>query len=176
MVIPLVMHRGVCSRLADEDCNAKVVDYTQYKDLPGELARRYGDQPFDNIIDSFGNQIVYKQCARYLKPEGVYHAASVHYSKYTFFHLLKSVTTIGLNIIWPRSRWLGGTGRKWKTASLMEPDVEMTERVMNMFGEGKLRVAVDSEWPFEKVHDAYDVLSSGHAAGKVIVKVNEEEG
>ncbi|KXX78976.1 putative quinone-oxidoreductase, chloroplastic [Madurella mycetomatis] len=162
---------GVCSGKN----KAMVVDYTQYKDLPGELARRYGDRPFDNIIDSFGNQTVYKQCSRYLKPEGVYHAASVHYSKYSFCHLLKSVMTIGLNIIWPRPRWLRGTGRKWKTASLMAPSVEMMERVVNMFGEGKLRVAVDSEWPFEKAHDAYDVLSSGHAAGKVIVRVNEEE-
>ncbi|GAB1314442.1 Phosphatidylinositol transfer protein (PITP) [Madurella fahalii] len=153
----------------------EVVDYTQYKDLPGELARRYGDQPFDNIIDAYGDQAVYKQCARYLKPEGVYDAASIHYSSYTFCDLFKSVITIGLNIIWPRSPWLGGTGRKWKVASLMEPGVEMMERVVKMFGEGKLRVAVDSEWPFEKVHDAYDVLLSGHAAGKIIVKVDEEE-
>ncbi|KAH6850609.1 hypothetical protein B0I37DRAFT_413996 [Chaetomium sp. MPI-CAGE-AT-0009] len=152
----------------------EVVDYTQYKDLPGELARRFGDQPFDNIIDSFGNQELYKQCARYLKPEGMYNAAAIHYSEYTFWALLKSVLTMAANTIWPRSTWLGGTGRTWKVASLMDPEVEMMERVVKQFGDGKLRVAVDSEFPFEKVHEALDVLKSGHAAGKVIIKVNDE--
>lgn len=151
-----------------------MVDYTQYKDMPGELARRYGDRPFDNIIDAYGDQALYMQCARYLKPEGVYDAASIHYDSYTFWGLFKSVATIGLNIIWPRSRWLGGTGRRWKITSLMDPPVEMMERVARMLGEGRLRVPVDSEWPFDKVYEAYDVLASGHAAGKIIVKVEED--
>lgn len=150
-----------------------MVDYTQYKDLPGELARRYGDRPFDHIIDTYGNQELYKQCARYLKPEGMYNAASIHYSNYTVWELLKSGLTLVANTIWPRSTWLGGTGRTWKAASMMDPGREMMERVVKLFGEGKLRVAVDSEWPFDKVHDALDVVKSGHAAGKVIVRVNE---
>lgn len=58
---------------------------------------------------------------------------------------------------------------------MMDPGQEAMQRVVDMFGEGKLRVAVDSEWPFEKVHEAFDVLYSGHAAGKVIIKVNEDE-
>jgi NADPH:quinone reductase-like Zn-dependent oxidoreductase len=57
---------------------------------------------------------------------------------------------------------------------MMDPGLEMLERVVKLFGEGKLRVAVDSEWPFDKVHEAFDVLKAGHAAGKVIIKVNEE--
>lgn len=150
-----------------------MVDYTQYKDLPGELARRFGDRPFDHIIDAYGNQELYKQCARYLKPEGMYNAASIHYSEYTFWALLKSVLTLVANTIWPRSTWLGGTGRTWKAASMMDPGLEMMERVVKQFGEGKLRVLVDSEWPFEKIHEALDVVRSGHAAGKVIIKVNE---
>ena len=138
------------------------------------MARRYGEQPFDHIIDAFGNQTVYKQCARYLKPEGVYDAASVHYDHYTFWQLLKSGLTIMANGMWPRSTWLGGTGRTWKAASMMDPGQEMMQRIVKMFGEGKLRVVVDSEWPFDKVHEAFDVLYSGHAAGKVIIKVDDE--
>jgi NADPH:quinone reductase-like Zn-dependent oxidoreductase len=152
----------------------QVVDYTQYSELPGELARRYGDQPFDNIIDAFGNQQVYKNCARYLKAEGMYNAVSIHYSDYTFWELLKSGLTLLTNTIWPRARWLGGTGRTWKAASMMDPGLEMMERVVKLFGDGKLRVVIDSEWPFDKVHEALDVVKSGHAAGKVIIKVAED--
>lgn len=151
-----------------------MIDYTQYPDLPGELARRFGEQPFDNIIDAYGKQEVYKACARYLKPEGMYNAASVHYDNYTTWDLLKSGLTLAANAIWPRSPWLGGTGRTWQAASMMDPGREMMERVVGLFGEGKLRVVVDSEWPFDKVHEGFDVLKGGHAAGKVIIKVNEE--
>ncbi|KAL2131050.1 hypothetical protein VTI74DRAFT_5613 [Chaetomium olivicolor] len=163
-------NRGLVEGLGADE----VIDYTQYPDLPGELAKRFAHQPFDNIIDTFGNQQVYKQCARFLKPEGVYSATSIHYDDYTFWQLLKSGLTILSNTIWPKSTWLGGTGRTWKAASMMDPGLETMERIVQMFGEGKLRVVVDSEWPFEKVHEALDVLKSGHAAGKVIIKVNED--
>ncbi|KAK4099550.1 NAD(P)-binding protein [Parathielavia hyrcaniae] len=152
----------------------EVIDYTQYADLPGELTKRYGAQPFDHIIDCFGNQDVYKSSARYLKAEGMYNAASISYADYTFWELLKCGMTLLTNSIWPRSQWLGGTGRKFKSASMMDPGVDTMERLVKLLGDGKLRIVVDSEWPFEKVHDAFDVLKTGHAAGKVIVKVNEE--
>jgi NADPH:quinone reductase-like Zn-dependent oxidoreductase len=151
-----------------------VIDYTQYPDLPGELTRRFRDQPFDNIIDAYGNQQLYKRCAQYLKPEGMYNAAAIHYNDYTTWELVKSGLSLVGNAIWPRSPWLGGTGRTWKSTNMMDPGLEMLERVVKLFGEGKLRVAVDSEWPFDKVLEAFDVLKGGHAAGKVIIKVNEE--
>ncbi len=171
---------GVCSGRNEEMVKGlgvdEVVDYTRCDggDLPGELARRYGDRPFDCVIDTFGDQAVYKQCARYLKPEGMYNAASIHYTDYTVWKLLGSVLAIIGNTVWPRSTWLGGTGRRWKAASMMDPGLEMMERVVKLFGDGKLRVVVDSEWPFDKVHEALDVVKSGHAAGKVIIKVNED--
>ena len=170
---------GVCSGRNEEMVKGlgadEVVDYTRCDgDLAGELARRYGERPFDCVIDTFGDQAVYKQCARYLKPEGMYNAASIHYADYTVWELLKSVVAIVGNTVWPRSTWLGGTGRRWKVASLMDPGLEMMERVVKLFGDGKLRVVVDSEWPFDKVHEGLDIVRSGHAAGKVIIKVNED--
>ncbi len=170
---------GVCSGRNEELVKGlgadEVVDYTRCDgDLPGELARRYGDRPFDCVIDTFGNQAVYKQCARYLKPEGMYNAASIHYTDYTVWKLLMSVVAIVGNTVWPRSTWLGGTGRRWKAASMMDPGLEMMERVVKLFEDGKLRVVVDSEWSFDKVHEALDIVRSGHAAGKVIIKVNED--
>ncbi|KAK3328290.1 hypothetical protein B0T19DRAFT_186331 [Cercophora scortea] len=154
----------------------EVIDYTQFAKVEDELARRFGDQPFDAIVDGFGSQAVYKSCARYLKPGGIYSAAGVHASSMSVGPVLKSGLVMFANAIWPRSVWLGGTGRTWKAVSMMDPGRELMERLVGMFGEGKLRVAVDSEWPFEQVLEAYDVLVSGRARGKVIIKVNGEGG
>ncbi|KAK0727853.1 hypothetical protein B0T26DRAFT_638468 [Lasiosphaeria miniovina] len=151
----------------------RVVDYTQHANLADELARRYGQ--FDAVIDAFGDQALYKSCARILKPGGVYSAAGVHSATFSLWAVLKVGLTLAANALWPRTKWLGGTGRTWKAASMMDPGVELMERVVGLLGEGKLRVAVDSEWPFDKALDAFDVLLSGRARGKILIKVNDDE-
>ncbi|KAK4175156.1 putative dehydrogenase [Triangularia setosa] len=155
----------------------EVVDYTQHKNLPGYLTDKFGgdNNKFDHIIDGFGNQELYKACAGFLKEEGVYDAASIHYDTYRYWDLFKSVVKIGLNIVWPRSRWLGGTGRRFKICSLDDPGLDMMDYLAGMLGEGRLKVAVDSVWGFGEVDKGFDVLMGGHAAGKVVVKVGEGE-
>ncbi|KAK0719633.1 hypothetical protein B0H67DRAFT_484476 [Lasiosphaeris hirsuta] len=150
-----------------------VLDYTRYGDLVGELATRYGGKPFDVIIDGWGNQMLFNHCARFLKPEGFYNAASIHYDGFAAWPVLVSGLTLLWNAIRPKSTWLGGTGRNWMAANMMDPGIEFMEQVVALFTEGKIRVVVDSEWSFEQVHEAFDVLISGRARGKVIVKVAE---
>ncbi|KAK3685127.1 hypothetical protein B0T22DRAFT_516972 [Podospora appendiculata] len=167
---------GVCSGRNVEMVKGlgadEVIDYTQFAKVEDELAKRFGSQPFDAIVDGFGSQAVYKNCARYLKPGGIYSAAGVHAATLSVGSVLKSGLVMLANAIWPGSAWLGGTGRTWKAVSMMDRGPELMERVVGLFADGKLRVAVDSEWPFEQVLEAYDVLVSGRARGKVIVKVD----
>ncbi len=59
---------------------------------------------------------------------------------------------------------------------MMDPGLEFMERVVALFGEGKLKVVVDSEWEFEQVLEAYDVLLSGRAKGKIIIRVDGGDG
>ncbi|KAK0658703.1 hypothetical protein QBC41DRAFT_331854 [Cercophora samala] len=154
----------------------EVVDYTQHGDLSGYLSGRFGGEGrFDHVIDGYGNQELYKNCAGFLKEEGVYEAAGIHYTSYRYWDLFKSVVTIGLNLVWPRSRWLGGTGRRFKICSLDDPGMEMMQLLADMLGDGRIRVAVDSVWGWEEVKEGFDVLMGGHAAGKVVIKVGEEE-
>ena len=150
---------------------AKVIDYTQHECLADELARRYGGAPFDTVIDAVGSQALFSRCADFLKADGIYDAASVHYDEYAVGAVLRSGLTLLWNAVRPKSPWLGGTDRRWKAVSMMDPGVEMMEDVVAMFADGRVRVAVDSEWPFEQVLDAYDVVLGGHARGKVVINV-----
>ncbi|KAK3358938.1 hypothetical protein B0T25DRAFT_531542 [Lasiosphaeria hispida] len=169
---------AVCSGRNEETVRGlganEVVDYTRYTgDLAGELARRYGETPFDVIIDGWGNQTLFNHCAGFLKPEGVYNTASIHYSGFTGWPVIVAALKLIWNVIRPKSAWLGGTGRSWMTATMLDPGVEFMDQVVALFAEGKIRVVVDSEWSFEQVHEAYDVLISGRARGKVVVKIAE---
>lgn len=58
----------------------------------------------------------------------------------------------------------------------MQPSREMMEELVEMCVTGKLRVARDREWEFEELKEAMGVLEGGHARGKVVVKVDGEDG
>lgn len=149
----------------------EVIDYTQYKDLAGELTRRYGGEKFDVILDAYGSQPLLNYCAGFLKEEGVYDAAGAAYDGYGFWPLFMAGMVLLWNKVRPQSAWLGGTGRKYVAVSMMDPGVELMERVAKMFGDGKLRVVVDSEWRFEEALGAYEKLIGKHACGKVVLEV-----
>lgn len=171
----------------------EVIDYTLYKDLPNELKNRYGHddgdddddnnnnnnnnprRQFDAVIDSYGDQGVYVNSRNYLKPSGIYNAVSIHYDGYSRWELLKSLWIIIKNVVWPRSTWLFGTGRTFTIASMNDPGLGEMEKLNALFAEGKLKVVVDSVWEFDQVHQALDKLNSGHAAGKVVIKVDPDE-
>ncbi len=57
---------------------------------------------------------------------------------------------------------------------MMDPGRERMERLVKMWGEGRLKVVVDSVWGFGEVCEALDMLKGGHVTGKVIVRVNED--
>ncbi|KAM7218908.1 Reticulon-4-interacting protein 1-like [Rhypophila decipiens] len=129
------------------------------------------EDQFDAIIDCYGSQRLYNFSAGYLKPSGVYSACGIHANGYGYAPILASGWKLMINAIWPRTKWLGGTGRTWKAASMFDPGREMMEYLVGLFSEGKLSVLVDSEWAFEDVLSGYEVLLSGRARGKIVIRV-----
>ena len=143
-------------------------------DNDSSSTRKVGKK-FDAVIDCYGDQAVYVNSRDYLKPLGVYSAVSIHYEAYTRWELLKSLWVIVKNLAWPRATWLFGTGRTFTLASMSDPGLAEMEELNALFAEGKLKVALDSVWEFDQVHEALDKLSSGHAAGKVVIRVDPDE-
>jgi len=123
------------------------------------------------VLDAYGSQALFNYSAGFLKPDGIYDAAGIHADRLALWPVLKSGMLLLWNAVRPRSPWLGGTGRTWKAVAMMDPGMELMERAVALFAEGKLRVVVDSEWPFDRVLDAYDALLSGRARGKIVIKV-----
>lgn len=58
---------------------------------------------------------------------------------------------------------------------VMEPNGRQLAEVAKLLDEGKCRAVVDSVWTLEEYKKAFERLDSGHANGKVVIKVGEYE-
>ncbi|KAH8910841.1 NAD(P)-binding protein [Coniochaeta sp. PMI_546] len=58
---------------------------------------------------------------------------------------------------------------------IVEPLGSNLAEIAELIQAGKARPVVDSVWPFEQFEKAFEKLESGHAKGKIIIKVGSEE-
>jgi len=128
--------------------------------------------PFDVIFDavSTGTQF-FLNCESYLKPEGTFvstgPAAGAELSWSNAPNLMK-----GLAQTYLQPTWLGGVKRTHQVC-LDRPDGRAVEVMEKLVNEGKVKPVVDSTYGFVEVLKAYEKMMAGHAAGKVIVKVED---
>ncbi|CCF40592.1 hypothetical protein CH063_11118, partial [Colletotrichum higginsianum] len=54
----------------------------------------------------------------------------------------------------------------------MDPGKALMEEVMGMLADGRIKAVFEREFGFEEVVDGYEIVGSGRARGKVVVKVN----
>ncbi|KXH57553.1 hypothetical protein CSAL01_04495 [Colletotrichum salicis] len=153
----------------------EVVDYTAGRPLPVSrvLGQKFGGEGkrFDAVVDCVGVQDVYVHCAEYLKPQGVYSAVGIKPADQSVGALVKAGWQMQMNALWPRSTWLGGTGRRWAATAMMDPGKALMEEVIAMLADGRVKAVVERELRFEEAVDGYEVVGSGRARGKVVVNV-----
>ncbi|KAF6845065.1 hypothetical protein CMUS01_00454 [Colletotrichum musicola] len=154
----------------------EVIDYTTAKPVSSVLRERFGAEVkmFDAVVDCVGIQDLYVNCAAYVVPGGVYAAVGIKPASQTYGGFMKAAWKMQMNAMWPLSPWLGGTGRRWAGTSMMDPGRGLMEEVVGMLADGRIRAVVGREIGFEEVLDGFDIVGSGRASGKVVVKVGEE--
>ncbi|KAK1445238.1 hypothetical protein CCUS01_12732 [Colletotrichum cuscutae] len=170
---------GVCSGRNAETALGlgadEVVDYTASLPVPVSkvLGEKFGAEGtrFDAVVDCVGVQDVYVHCAEYLKPDGVYSAVGIKPADQSVGALVKAGWQMQMNALWPRSTWLGGTGRRWAATAMMDPGKALMEEVVAMLADGRIKAVVEREVGFEEAVDGYDIVGSGRARGKVVVNV-----
>ncbi|KAL4799960.1 hypothetical protein BDV19DRAFT_201668 [Aspergillus venezuelensis] len=138
----------------------EVLDYTKV-DVTNTLKSK--GLVFDHVIDHIGlPQDLYAECHHFLKPGCIWVQVGSGSILTAFWRLLTP-------------RWLGG-GRRWFSALMLQNSKSDLVEVGEFLREGKVRVVVDSVHEFRRVKEAYKVLASGRARGKIIVRVAEMEG
>ncbi|EFQ29703.1 hypothetical protein CGRA01v4_03812 [Colletotrichum graminicola] len=140
------------------------------------LRERFGREGsrFDAVVDCVGVQDVHINCAAYLVPDGVYSALGIKPAALSYGAFTKVAWQMQMNALWSRPTWLGGTGRRWAATAMMDPGKDLTEEVMGMLSDGRIKSVIEKQVGFEQVANGYDIVGSGRARGKVVVKVDGE--
>ncbi|KAK1139168.1 hypothetical protein N8T08_001224 [Aspergillus melleus] len=169
---------GVCSRTSAQlarglGCD-EVVDYHATDDgtsLEESLSSNFsGDNAFDSIIDAHGSQHLWHSAPGFLKPDPghAYTSVGPALRSYTFRAMCRVLKDMALNLYLPR--WLGGVAREYRQVTSIV-DVEKLERLRGLVEEGKVKTSIGGEWDFKDAVQAYEVLISGHAKGKLVIRV-----
>lgn len=112
------------------------------------LTEKHAEQPFDLVIDAYGVQDLYTNCAGFLKPDGVFVTVGVAFAEYSYASLAVAVKNMLWNVI--SSAW-GGAGRRRYVQVTSTCNSEGLERLRVMCDDRNLRVPIDSQWDLEDV-------------------------
>lgn len=146
----------------------EVIDYTSVN-VPSHLVKTYEDQKFDIVLDAIGSFDIFKACAAFLKPKGIYLmiGAPIPASIAGFF-------SMGFNIVAATCLpgFLGGVPRKFRM-TMMSPTKETVAAIGELVDQRVIKPVLDSVWKFddEGIKAAYSIIMSHRARGKVVIKV-----
>ncbi|KAJ7201371.1 NAD(P)-binding protein [Mycena pura] len=149
------------------------IDYTQAP-LVEQLKSNPPSPKFHAIFDAVGltDPVLYLNSALYLAPGGKYvTAGTLPKTRKEFSGMLRQVFEGFL-----RPTWLGGVQRGYGAVTIKFEKKEL-ETARDLVTKGAVKPIVDSVHPFDRdgVMRAYEKLMSKHAAGKVVIKVADEE-
>ncbi|KAJ6519424.1 hypothetical protein C8R45DRAFT_951443 [Mycena sanguinolenta] len=148
------------------------IDYTAAP-LVEQLLANPPSPKFHALYDAVGltDPALYLNSASYLAPGGMYlSAGTLPHSWKEFRGMLRQIFEARL-----RPTWLGGVPRKFDviTVSFEKKDIDACR---DLLAKG-VKPAVDSVHPFDQdgVTKAFEKLMTGHARGKVVIKVSDDE-
>jgi len=135
----------------------EVIDY-KTQDLVGELKRN--GLVYDHVFDTVGQPgSLLKDSEGFLKPEGKFIQVG---GGMTFASISSMLYKLFVPVV------LGGANRYFKFLTCMNNPKDM-EQLAAWTAEGKLKIIVDSVYPYEEASRAFEKLKTGRARGKVIV-------
>jgi NADPH:quinone reductase-like Zn-dependent oxidoreductase len=137
------------------------------------LIENHSNPRFDVIIDACGIQELYTHCAGYLASRKPFVSVGIAFRSYAYSSILYSLFLMAKNALLPH--FFGGGTAPYIVASGFVT-LEGMEKLAAMVDEGKLKVVVDSCWDMEDVVQAYGVILSKKAQGKVVVAVQTHQG
>jgi len=136
--------------------------------LHQQLAKTPPTPKFHAILDAVGSHELYYHSEAYLAPDGVYSCPGSQI--YGFGDVPREIWALFNKHL--RPRWLGGTNRKYSGLVPARPTKKRLEALTGYVESNGLKPKVDSVFDFKDVLKAYERIMTGHARGKVVVKVS----
>ncbi|RYP09479.1 hypothetical protein DL764_001258 [Monosporascus ibericus] len=157
-----------CSAANADLCKAlgadEVIDYRTQDVCEVLRARARDGGEFALVVDNVGSpHSLYKAADDFLSPGG------------KFFQVGSGVTLGDVRSIASRAllpSFLGGGRRKFQCLVTQNKQEDLA-RMAEWMAEGKVKAVVDETFAYKDVPEAYRKLKTGHARGKIVVKVSE---
>ncbi|KAF8508092.1 quinone oxidoreductase [Hysterangium stoloniferum] len=141
----------------------QIIDYKVTPLIP-HLKANPPSPKFHAIFDTVGSSSeLFTASPAYLAPNGTFVSVGT-----SIGGIVNMITSYVKTEFWPV--WLGGTKRKYIHVVVINRKADL-DALSKLIGEGKVTPLVDSTFPFEDVHKAYERILTSHAKGKVVVKV-----
>lgn len=152
----------------------KVIDYTKHKSMLAPVLEEVKDgKQFDVIFDCCGNSDLFANMSQILKSnkDGGAYITIAGDNKMVFnkSFLIASLKNLSCQIRKLRSSW-GLLSYHFNMTIFTGMGQWATQCVEN-FENHKIQIFIDSEYPLDKVDDAFKRVESNKAAGKVVVNV-----
>ena len=149
---------------------AEVIDYTSVN-VPEHLSQNYGNSKFDMVVDTVGSFDLYNASPNFLKDSGEFMSVALETPSNRRGYL-SIFGNLFAALFLPT--WLRGVPRRFtmNVAKVVPSDLKEIGRLIDR---KQIKPIVDSVWNFddEGIKGAYQRIMTGHAAGKVIVKIRE---
>jgi reticulon-4-interacting protein 1, mitochondrial len=146
----------------------EVIDYKSVN-LPRHLSQNYSSDRFDMILDTVGSFDLYNASPNFLKETGdfmpvAFELASEHRGT------LSVIANLVAALFLPRL--LGGVPRRF-TMRVAHADPKDIKAIGGLIERKEIKPVMDSTWAFdsEGIKGAYQKIMTGHAAGKVVIKI-----
>lgn len=143
----------------------EVIDYRQgpvHKALAELVKDPKGPEAFDLVVDNIDAPWErYKAADSYLRPGGTYVQIGADITVQNAWQGICIMTLPG---------FLGNGHRRWQFVA-MKTSHEDAARVLGWMAEGRVKVPIDAEFPFQDVPDAYRRLKGHRTKGKIVVNV-----
>ncbi|OBT65314.1 hypothetical protein VE03_04596 [Pseudogymnoascus sp. 23342-1-I1] len=151
----------------------EVVDYVAHAPVYEELAKRcrLGGEwgvGFDVVIDAFGVQELWNNCAKFLKREGRWVTVGVAIKEYSVLAMLGAVCKMAGNALWPV--WAGGVDRRYLQVTATANGEELRE-LGGMVERGEVKGVVEGVWEMGEIGEAYEIMLRKRARGKIAIRV-----
>ncbi|KAI5949938.1 hypothetical protein KGF57_004448 [Candida theae] len=122
---------------------------------------------FDYIIDCWGGDDLFAEINTIIRKGGVYNTIVGDAPGTGLAALLGGIRSISRTI----GSKLGLLNYKYELM-LLDFNAGWIDEARDMIADGKLKVFIDSVWPFDQLNDAIEKLESGTAQGKVVLEVS----
>ncbi|KAG5418940.1 hypothetical protein I9W82_003658 [Candida metapsilosis] len=141
------------------------IDYRENPNILQQVLESVKESgPFDHILDTVGGKELFPEIKTILKKGGAFHTTNPGSSLFAFIGSI-------LKKKWAAWGFLGYD----YSFGFLDYNGGWIDSARDLVERGQVKIFIDSDYPFDDLHEAVEKLNSGRAQGKILLEVEKPE-